>query len=106
MFLNNSEKIALHFCRVVVLHEKRLKSQRGRGQTPMSQHCIHCPEQGAARLQNEIAPEKCLHPCENPASPSVTFGVSFFAVFLGYSLCTEEEEFYCLQGRSEGLSGK
>ena len=39
-----------------------------------------------------------------PASPSVTFGVSFFAVFLGYSLgCTKEEEFYCLQGRSEGL---
>ena len=36
-------------------------------------------------------------------SPSVTFGVSFFAVFLGYSLCTKQEEFYCLQGRSEGL---
>ena len=24
----------------------------------------------------------------SPASPSVTFGVSFSAVFLGYSLCT------------------
>ena len=41
-----------------------------------------------------------------PASPSVTFGVSCFAVFLGYSLCTKEEEFYCLQGRSEGLLRK
>ena len=41
-----------------------------------------------------------------PASPSVTFGVSFFAVFLGYSLGTKEEEFYCLQGRSEGLFRK
>ena len=40
------------------------------------------------------------------ASPSVTFGVSFFAVFLGHSLCTKEEEFYCLQGRSEGLFRK
>ena len=40
------------------------------------------------------------------ASPSVTFGVSFFAVFLGHSLCTKEKEFYCLQGRSEGLFRK
>ena len=32
----------------------------------------------------------------DPASPSVTFGVSFFAAFLGYLLCTKEEEFYCL----------
>ena len=37
-----------------------------------------------------------------PASPSVTFVVSFFAVFLGCSLCTKEEEFYCVRGRSEG----
>ena len=40
--------------------------------------------------------------CFCPASPSVTFGVSSFAVFLGYSLCRNEEDFYCLQGRSEG----
>ena len=40
------------------------------------------------------------------ASPSVTFGVSFFAVFLGHSLCTKEKGFYCLQGRSEGLFRK
>ena len=40
------------------------------------------------------------------AQPSVTFGVSFFAVFLGYSFCTEENVFYCLQGRSEGLLRK
>ena len=40
------------------------------------------------------------------ASPSVTFGVSFFAVFLGHSLCTKEKEFCCLQGRSEGLFRK
>ena len=42
----------------------------------------------------------------DPASPSVTFGVSFFAVFLGYSLCTKEKAFCCLQGRSEGLFRK
>ena len=43
---------------------------------------------------------------QSPASPSVTFGVSFFAVFLGCSLCTKEEEFYCIQGRSKGLFRK
>ena len=36
-------------------------------------------------------------------SPSVTSAVSISAVFLAYSLCTKEEEFYCLQGRSEGF---
>ena len=35
-----------------------------------------------------------VFPSLNPASPSVTFGVSFFAVFLGYSLCTKEEDVY------------
>ena len=45
-------------------------------------------------------------PCKVfPASPSVTFVVSFFAVFLGVihlANCTKEEEFYCVRGRSEG----
>ena len=30
----------------------------------------------------------------------------FFAAFPGYSLYTKEEEFYCLQGRSEGFFRK
>ena len=53
--------------------------------------------EGTKEYKRALPRKKRKQPGVGTPNPSVTFGVSFVAVFLGHSLCTQEEEFYCLQ---------